>query len=133
MTKPATPEGDMFTLEARAHLYRLKEECVSLELWAAGELSTYDPGERDSITEWYGITLPGSLGDISLYIARGDGTYRLFACDDNGGGDTVLAEGPAIEDVTKRWAWVLDRQEGANVVAFPLRHDDAGRLALTSG
>lgn len=127
MTKPTTSEGDTFTVEARAHLYRLRHECIAEGLWAAGELATFDPDHPlCSIPERYGIALPGSSGEESLSIVRYAETYCLFGCNEAGEAVT-LAEGPAIEDVTKRWTWVLGDHD--NVVAFPAMHRAA---ALTS-
>ena len=116
--KPASRDEDTFTREDRAHLYALKTGCISEGLWADGALYTYDPGPKDRISEWYGITLPGSPEDLSMYIDHENGVYRLWGYDDVG--DPVpLAEGPTVQDVTKRWAWVLEKETQCNVVAFP--------------
>ena len=63
-----------------------------------------------------------------MFIDREGGIYRLWSYDDYHEGH-LLVEGPAIEDVTQRWMWVLDEQQSENVVAFPVSHADAGRLA----
>ena len=116
--KPACRDEDTFTREDRAHFCVLKPACVSEGLWADGELYTCDPGPKDSISEWYGITLPGSPDDLSMYIDREGGVYRLWGYDDVGDA-VLLAESSTVQDVTKRWGWVLDKETQANVVAFP--------------
>src|SRR5262245_30516923 len=118
MEKHERRDEDRFTLEDQAHLYALKSGCMSEGLWADGALYTYDPGPKDSISEWYGITLPGSPDDLSMYIDREGGVYRLWGYDDVGD-PVLLAEGPTGQDVTNRRAWVLDKETQANVVAFP--------------
>ena len=118
MEKPERRDEDAFTLEDRAHLYALTSGCMSEGLWAGGALYTHDPGPKDRISEWYGITLPGSPEDLSMYIDHEGGVYRLWGYDDIGD-PVLLAEGPTVQDVTKRWAWVLEKETQANVVVFP--------------
>ena len=118
MEKRERRDEDTVTLEDRAHLYALKLACMSEGLWADGALYTYDPGPNDSISEWYGITLPGSPDDLSMYIDREGGVYRLWGYDDVGD-PVLLAKGPTIQDVTKRWAWVLDKETQCKVIEFP--------------
>src|SRR5262249_13109502 len=118
MEKRERRDEDTVTLEDRAHLYALTSGRMSEDLWAGGAPYTHDPCPKDRISEWYGITLPGSPEDLSMYIDREGGVYRLWGYDDVGD-PVLLAKGPTVQDVTKRWAWVLDKETQCKVIEFP--------------
>jgi hypothetical protein len=108
---------DLMPVEARAYLWTLKGPCVDRGEWVEAELVTDDGGNKTP-AEYYSIVLPETDWHerYPLIIEHARGTYRLLGAGADGEA-FLLEEGPTIQDVTRRWSWVL-ADTTANVVSF---------------
>ena len=138
--KPFPLKDETFPARDRAYLCcELAPEGLSLGIFGRAEVFTCiaDEGHKHGyIADKFNIWLPGA-DDLSMWIDRcgttddpDDVKYRLWECTSDGG-TVLLAEADTIQEVTKRWHWVLDKtvQDAVFAARYPELADEYSKAA----
>ena len=131
--KLTPPLDETMPAGARAHLCAIGHYATYIGLWSEYEMITSSDAEGTAdavIWDTFNIKLPGS-DELAMYIDRRAGKYYLWECDHLRGNDVALAEGDTVQEVTKGWAWVLDRkvQEAILYARCPWMEEEQAKAA----